>query len=237
MGINIKSRSDISYLFSGMNGGITGGTGGRWLSDYASIKNGSYGKLMKAYYGKNSNASINRLAQNQVKYPGKESEETKQVAKIRTTSDSLKETADRLLDKKLYASQDMDGVYKAVSDFTAAYNSVIEAVGRTEDSNLQRRGESLLNLSISNLKALKGIGISVEEDGTLSVNQESFMKADPTKIKGVLQTAGSYGYQVSAQASLLNFAAERAASRKSSYNINGSFNNAFSNGNLFNSYF
>lgn len=237
MGINIKSRNDVSYLFSGMNRGISGSNGNNWLSDYASIKNGSYGKLMRAYYGKDSNASVNRLAKNTVGRIEPESEETKTLARIQTTSDALKESADKLMDRKLYASEDMEQAYKSVSDFVVSYNSVMNAVGRTEDSNLLRRSESMANLSVSNMKSLNGIGISMTENGTLSVDKDAFMKAAPEKVRNVFQPNGSYGYQVSAQASLLNFAADRATTRKASYSVNGSYSNAFNNGNLFNSYF
>ena len=46
-----NSNVDYSALFGGTsNSSSLGGT--NILSDYASIKNGSYGKLLKAYYAK-----------------------------------------------------------------------------------------------------------------------------------------------------------------------------------------
>ena len=49
MGIDVGgTNQDYSYLFQGLAGG---GTNLNYLSDYASIKNGSYGKLLKSYYG------------------------------------------------------------------------------------------------------------------------------------------------------------------------------------------
>ena len=47
--INVDSRQDYSYLFQNLSSGGMGNL--NFLSDYASIKNGSYGRLMKAYYG------------------------------------------------------------------------------------------------------------------------------------------------------------------------------------------
>lgn len=50
MGISIQAKTDYSYLFSGLSTSSTGSAGNlNFLSDYAAIKNGSYGKLMKAY--------------------------------------------------------------------------------------------------------------------------------------------------------------------------------------------
>ena len=46
-----NSNVDFSALFSGMSDSSSVGNT-NMLSDYAAIKNGSYGKLMKAYYAK-----------------------------------------------------------------------------------------------------------------------------------------------------------------------------------------
>ena len=58
MGIkmNVSMNQDYSQLFQSLSSG--GGMGNlNFLSDYASIKNGSYAKLMKTYYGGAQNSS------------------------------------------------------------------------------------------------------------------------------------------------------------------------------------
>ena len=45
-----NTNMDYSSLFGGGAPYIDNGMGGINVSDYAMIKNGSYGKLMKAYY-------------------------------------------------------------------------------------------------------------------------------------------------------------------------------------------
>lgn len=53
MSINIRPRTDYSALFSGLSSAKTpAGSMTNLLSEYASIKNGSYGKAAKAYYAK-----------------------------------------------------------------------------------------------------------------------------------------------------------------------------------------
>ena len=47
---------DPGYDFSSLIGGATNSSA-NLLSDYASIKNGSYGKMMKAYYAKQDRES------------------------------------------------------------------------------------------------------------------------------------------------------------------------------------
>ena len=57
MSINIQAKTNYSFLFSGLSSSASNALSGNWLADYASIKNGSYGKLMKAYYAKDSGDS------------------------------------------------------------------------------------------------------------------------------------------------------------------------------------
>ena len=57
MSINIQAKTNYSFLFSGLSSSASNAVSGNWLADYASIKNGSYGKLMKAYYAKDSGDS------------------------------------------------------------------------------------------------------------------------------------------------------------------------------------
>ena len=52
MSINIQAKTNYSFLFSGLSSTASNAASSNWLADYASIKNGSYAKLMKAYYGK-----------------------------------------------------------------------------------------------------------------------------------------------------------------------------------------
>lgn len=57
MSINIQAKTNYSFLFSGLSSTASNAASSNWLADYASIKNGSYAKLMKAYYGKENTAS------------------------------------------------------------------------------------------------------------------------------------------------------------------------------------
>lgn len=228
-------RSDMSFLFSGLSAGGVGGGSSNWLSDYASIKNGSYGKLMRAYYGGNDTAK--KLTQGNT--PKTETTETaKTYAKVQTGADSLKASADKLLDKSLYEGNDTEKVSKAVESFVNSYNSVISSVGKVDDDTVGRRAEALVNLSVVNSKSLQAVGITINEDATLTVDKEALKKEENlTKIKNLFSGNGSYGYQASAQASLIGFAADHASAKGSAYGQSGTYNGGFSTGNLFSGYF
>lgn len=259
MSIHINAKRDVSYLFSGLGSGAANAVGTNFLGQYASIKNGSYGKLMKAYYGMNSNDSVKALAQNTMKNPNNTltSEDAKAITKVQSSTDALKESADLLLEKgsKSVLAQkditvkdengaettkkgyDMDAIYSAVNQFVTDYNTVVDAAGDIENKSIQRSAANMVNASLQNGKLLSKAGITVGKDGKLSMDKDLFQKADMSTVKNLFQGAGSYGYQVSAQASMINFAADQAAAKANTYTVGGTFNNSFNTGNIFNSYF
>ena len=49
------------------------------------------------------------------------------------------------------------------------------------------------NLSLSNEKNLSNVGITLKDDGTLSLDEEAFKKADSASLKSLFGGAGSYG--------------------------------------------
>lgn len=231
-----------------------------FLSDYASIKNGSYGKLMKAYYSQNSNSDVKKLAKDSVGRTVKDAvtkEDAKKLNKVQTTTDELKESADALLktgSKSVFAQKDIttkdenglestkrgydvDAIYSAVNDFVNKYNSVINAVDSADVSTVTSRAQNMVNQTSYNESLLNKVGITMKDDGTLSLDKDTFMKADMSKVKSLFNGSGSYGYQVSAQASMINYSADRAASKTAIYTGSGTYNSVLNNGSIYNSYF
>ena len=256
MSINIQAKTDYSFLFSSLGSGAAGVSGSTFLSDYASIKNGSYAKLMKAYYSQNSNDSVKKLAGSTVKKTVSDTEKTA-LNKVQTTTDALKESADTLLEngsKSVFAQKDIttkdengvesttrgydvEGIYKAVNDFVTNYNSVIHAANDSDNEKVVNKTSSLASSTYANIKLLNKIGITMNEDSTLSIDKDTFTKADMGTVKSLFNGNGSYGYRASAQASLINFAADREASKGSTYTVGGTLNSYYSSGSLFNSIF
>lgn len=238
MGIqmNVNTRQDYSYLFSNL-GNKNGNNMASFFNDYSSIKNGSYGKLLRAYYSENKKSdSVNKLAKKNVAEV-KTSAEEKALTKVESTTDALKESADKLLKggKNSVYSKTKDDVYAAVSDFVKNYNNAVSSVSKVSNRNVVSKTESMISNTDMYAKQLSGLGISINEDKTLSVNKDTFMGADMNKVQSMFQGAGSFGYQTSAQASMINYAADYAASGKGLYTQDAMFNN-MNAGNLFSSY-
>ena len=253
-GSTIRAKQDYSSLFSSLGSGAASVSGSTFLSDYASIKNGSYGKLMKAYYSKNPSESVSKLANNSIR---KSKDDSKSLANVDSATDALKASADALLangSKSLFKEvditttdengvettkkgYDMDAIYKAVSTFVKDYNAVIGTAKDINSTSLSGKLNNLAGTGKANSKMLSKVGITVNSDSTLSIDKESFLGANTSTIKSLFNGNSSFSYRVSAQASLINFSAQNEASKSNTYNTAGSYSNNYSSGNMFNSYF
>lgn len=245
MSINISAKTDYSFLFSGMSSASGGSSLGNlnFLSDYASIKNGSYGKLMKAYFSQNTSKEVSSLANKTVdkRTNSTSVDTTKKLAKMQSTTDELKESADALLatgSKSVFKDGAVtEDAYKAVSAFVNDYNAVLSASDEVSSSSILTRTASLVKATESNEGLLAKVGITIGEDNSLSIDKDTFMKADVSTVKSLFNGSGSYAYRVSAQASLINFAADNEAAKANTYNFNGSYSNNYTQGSIFNSFF
>lgn len=231
MKIPVSFKQDYSLLFSSLGKGASAVAGSNFLSDYASIKNGSYYKLMKAYY----NGDTAHKTTLPVKNPALEKEHVEKLYNIRQATDSLKESSDRLLSLKPESKPDT--VLESVKQFVKDYNHVIKAVKDSDSGSIGHHSASLVQTTASNMNLLKQAGITVEDDFTLSLSGEDFKKADPAFLKSLFTEPGSYAYRTSAQASFINFAAEQEIGKAGTYTVNGTYSSHFTDGFLFNSYF
>ena len=140
--------SSIGVLFSSLNSGRTNtstmfGTSdllGISYSDYATIQNGSYTKLMKAYYTKEASGDSSSSSVSATTSTSKDSSKT--LANIESAADDLKKASETLRtngDKSLFTKKqttdkdgkvsyeyDTDKIYKAVSDFVDSYNTMLK---------------------------------------------------------------------------------------------------------------
>ena len=88
-----------------------------------------------------------------------------------------------------------------------------------------------------NEKLLAKVGVTINEDNSLSVDKDAFMKADMSAIKSVFTGNGSFAYRVSTYASFMNYAAEQEADKAATYTVDGTYGNTYSTGSIFDSLF
>lgn len=252
--INVNARQDYSYLFQSMTTSRGNSLGNlNFLSDYASIKNGSYGKLMKAYYAKDAAdkaASTGKDTETKKKSISTAADSAKTLSEIEKAADVMKESADSLLVKgsksvfrkkneKATVSEeyDTDAIYKAVSGFVTDYNDLLSKTSAASSKNLQSKADTLAAVTSANAKLLSRVGITVNSDSSLSLDEEAFKKSDMGTVKNLFGTTGAYGYKVSAQASMIDYTAAKESTKSNTYTANGTYSNVYSAGNILNSFF
>ena len=122
-------KNDYSFLFTPQQNsnpfyGIN-------LTEYASIKRGTYGKLLKSYYaeaqGEKKVSTPNVISNlNQFYNQNKDTD----ITKLQNETKDFLTTSDKLKDKNLWEKKDnaydVDNITSAVKSFVNDYNSVIK---------------------------------------------------------------------------------------------------------------
>lgn len=218
---NFNQSSSLSSLFSSMGGS-------NFLTDYASIKNGSYGKLMKSYYSSakssstgssSSTTSTSNMLEKilEEKRNPKVSKDTKESnEKLTTGLSDLKATVSALQSSKTYTDTTngqsaADKAVSAVKAYVEQYNNVVTAAKGSTLTNKTAHVASMMSSTAANADKLAEIGITVNSNGTLELNEKALKTADTSKVQQMFSPEDimSYGSVV---ASRLQFAGASSTS-------------------------
>lgn len=241
--------ASIGVLFSSLNNSSTnrstsllgGGTDMLGISyvDYATIRSGSYYKLLNAYYseGKTSEQTGEILSTSTAK------DDSKTLARIESAASEMKKASEALMtsgkksvfEKVTTTDYDTDAIYKAVSAFVDDYNSLLDEAEESNTTSILRAARTMVNYSKVNENLLAKVGITIEEGNTLKIDEAAFKKADMGVVKSLFQARGSYGYQIDTQASLIESYAKTEAAKSNTYGKNGVYTYNYNTGELYNS--
>ncbi|MCM1493134.1 MAG: hypothetical protein NC180_07930, partial [Muribaculaceae bacterium] len=215
----------MSFSIPGMSGG-SNMLGDYSLADYASIRNGSYSRLLKSYYakadsssGKTSGNSSNKTY-NYWNYDekikgmsanmssvSKDSAET--LDKIQTSAESLSSSA-----QKVTATEDREKMYSAAAAFVKDYNSLMESSGKSQVGAIKASRSSIVGSTSANAEKLASVGITVNaKDNTLSIDASKFKSANLDTVKGLFDGKSSYAAKISSSASAIASHAKYEAGR------------------------
>ncbi len=188
--------NDISSLF-GKTTGIAGS-----ISDYNSIKNGSYGKLMKSYYGNakvsgtangtgrtGKNTTLDKLLSER-KNPTFSKEALQANSKLAASVKGLTSALSALQSKNTYnknakgnnANTAADAK-KSLKDFISSYNDAVTSSKKSTRSNISKNIKGIMDAVRENKSALKELGINENKDGTLGIDEKKLQAADTDKIR------------------------------------------------------
>ena len=250
-GISMYDSSSVSTLFSSLGSSKSTGSGlfGINLSEYASIRSGSYGKLMRSYFSMDSTKGISKsddstknTIEDLATTTSTSKDSTKTLAAIESDAKELTDSAkalytrsnNKVFTKDSGGSYDTDKIYKAVKRFADDYNSMLDTAGKSSTNRISRSVSSMKNETSYNEKPLKEIGITVDEKtGRLSVDETTFKSADTEKIKNLFNGTGSYAYSVATKAAMTESYAKSEAAKSNTYTKDGTYNYNYNSGNIF----
>ena len=240
-----NTNMDYSSLFGGGAPYIDNGMGGINVSDYAMIKNGSYGKLMKAYYAKQDADKLSQFG-----------DSSKTLTLMRSSADSLKKSAEVLGDVSLYEKKkfkkkdeetgeeievedyDWDAITKAVKTFVDDYNSVVEQAGNSETKNVLRNAAWMTGITEKG-NLLSKVGITIGKGNKLEFDEEGLKKKTTlgesgiefdniSTLKSLFTGYGSFASQIEQKASAISSAAARTKGVDQTYNKSGAYSDTLS---------
>lgn len=173
-GLNSGMADTYSTLLGGMGGGDDAGGVSSLLGDYAAIKNGSYGKMMKSYYAKMEKQQAEESGETDQKKAGKVKDSASASA-----AKSLYSSASALgsLNYDDRSEENVKKITDSVSAFIKDYNSLMKSAEKSKNSTVQKQAESLYNSYYTNYKLFAKVGITLNSDKTLSFDEDSMKNA------------------------------------------------------------
>ena len=197
--------NDYSSLFNSMLGGGSsyGSSGTSFLSslgDLQMIQSGVYKKALTAYYKKAKEADADSDSES-ISGSGKADSNVK-LSSLKSAANKLSDATAKL-QKEDYSKVTGEDILDEAKNFVDSYNTTLNstknmnsysilqtAVWMTEQMNT---GEGLLNK----------VGISINADNTLSLDEDKFKEASSSDLKALFEGSGSFASRIASKASSL----------------------------------
>lgn len=200
------------------------------LSDWASIKNGSYGKLTRAYYNKNPEKAAAEfkeeanatLKQNNLTNSDASKLES-DVKAIANNKDLFNKVKTKDADGNEVMDYDRSAIADAVKGFVKDYNAVLDSASESDNSSVLRNTLQMTNMTKVNSNMLSAVGIEVGIDNKLTVDEDKLKAADVNSVKSLFSGSGSYASSVGTKASNIMTAINYENNKLSNYTANGTY--------------
>lgn len=222
------------------------------FGNYASIRSGTYKKLLNSYYSKvkQGQPSASDEDKKTNAWNNRYSYTNPALTSARKEADELTASANALTaqgSKSLFTEKyttttdaetgvqtttkgyDRDAIEKAVNSFVTDYNSAVKAGRNSANSNVQRNTAYMTQQTGIYARSLSEVGISIEKDNTLSVDSDKLKSANIDTLKRVFNGPTSFASQTASRSGSISQSAARASSPASTYNRTGNYNNFYNN--------
>ena len=217
--LNKYNTTDYTSLFNSLpktsessGGGLT-----NLATEFNSIRSGSYGKLLSAYYkkmngGDSATEAIRKETANRQLVGGNASS-LKSAAKTLSKMD-FSDTSDASKEKSL----------KSVKDFISAYNSVIDTADDVNSKSILRNAVWMTNITSKSAGLLNELGISVGKDNKLTLDETKWANANNSTKTALFNGRQGFAEKMVYKASqMTNSSAEKASFTASAYKDNGDY--------------
>ncbi|MCM1194003.1 MAG: flagellar filament capping protein FliD [Butyrivibrio sp.] len=233
MGISVDVggfKQDSSYLFQSLSSGNGGTANLNFLSDYASLKNGSYAKLMKAYYAtdqdsgttagstKSSSKNILKKLEEEKKNPRVSKDVQTANSNLTAGLSSMKSSLAALQGSGTYTDSEngksaADKVVSAVKTFVSDYNNVVNAAKGSTLTGKTAYVANMMSSTSANSGKLSEIGVRVNTNGTLEIDEAKLKAADISKVQDLFTSDDimSYGSRLASRVQFAGAAAGTSA--------------------------
>lgn len=247
--INSNYNNFNSSMF-GTTGTGNAASSNNLLGDYAAIKNGSYKKLLSAYYkkqnaeksgGTTSSTDTNKAEEKAVTVLAQDAKEMKAAAdalRTRGKDNLFKLETKTVTDKETGAvtqteSYNLDKIFNAAESFIKAYNNMVDSAKTVSTTVIDKKMALSANMLKKNEGLLEDVGVTIDKDGKLAVDKEKFLKADISDLKTLFNGQNSIADRLSKRASDLYTTTEKIlANNAGTYTKTGSINNNIKTGTL-----
>ncbi len=209
--------------------------------DETKLKDADLSKVQKLFSTENIQSYGSTIA-SRVKFAGggtntttgtnSSTDSTDSTTKKPTSSSAaaLKTDGETLASSELFAKiKDEDGnetydvkkILSTAKSFVNNYNTMFDKAESSSNSGVLSNLSYIRNRTANNTKALKEFGISVDKKGRLSLDEDTFKKADMSKVQDFFKDYGSY---VASNASRVDYYMNTKANAASGYTSKASYN-------------
>ena len=192
------------------------------VSDYRTIQTGTYGKLLKSYYGQDTHSAKSAASKSTARAVSKKtsSELKSSLSNVKSKMDKLNESASALADTgkdSIFAKKsikqsdgttkedyDVNAIYSAVNKFVGNYNDAVDAASSSTNYSVYNGARSLSSTTNVMTNQLKGFGITTDVNGKMSVDEDTFKASDMSKFQKLMNGRQSYASNIAQTATRIS---------------------------------
>lgn len=216
--------TNVSTLFSSLSS--SGSSNTSFLGDYTAIRNGSYKKLLKAYYSdKNAATEKPRKDKTDKTQPKNTTRLENEKLKSAATAITKVKTDAASLSSADYTEANRSKIEKNVSSLVKDYNDMLKDTSNVSSSLTQRRSW-MTGITSASVSTLESVGITINEDNTLSLDSEKLSNAALGDLKKAFSGTNSYAGQVNSTAGYMaqTVSTKGTSTASSLYTNSGNYN-------------